>query len=110
MVVDVRREIYHIVHIDRLSSIVRSGFLYSDAEARRESIGGTAIGISSIKRRRPRTPLRSRQGLCVGDCVPSYFCPRSEMLYKANQGDVSFLEGRADRSLGGRFGRGRGLG
>ena len=94
MVVDVRREIYQIVHIDRLSSIVRLGFLYLDAEARRESIGGTAIGISSIKRRRPRMPLRSRQGLCVGDSVPSYFCPRSVMLYKANQGDVSFLEDR----------------
>ena len=80
--------------MDRLSSVVRSEFLFSDAEARRESIGGTAIGISSIKRRRPRMPLRSRQGLCIGDCVPFYFCLRSVMLYKANQGDLSFRGGQ----------------
>ena len=74
-------KIYHIVHVDRLESIVSDGFLWSDAEARRRGVGGTTIGMHSIKERRLDWRLDIHNGLKVGDCVPFNFCPRSVMLY-----------------------------
>ena len=78
--------IYHIVHVDRLPSIIADGNLWCDAEiARREADNpgsGTTIGLNSIKQRRlARLTLASHPGLYVGQCVPFYFCPRSVMLY-----------------------------
>ena len=74
-------KIYHIVHVDRLASIIADGHLWSDAEARRRRVGGTTIGMNSIKERRLRMPLSSHVGLKVGHCAPFNFCPRSVMLY-----------------------------
>jgi len=74
-------KVYHIVHVDRLLSIIADGNLWSDAEAQRRTSPGTTIGISEIKQRRLTKSLKSRPGLHVGDCVPFYFCPRSVMLY-----------------------------
>ena len=74
-------KLYHIVHFDRLSSIVGDGCLWSDAEVRRRRSPGTAIGNEVIKERRRKNVLQSHPGLHVGDCVPFYFCPRSVMLY-----------------------------
>ena len=82
MLVPTEPKIYHIVHVDRLESIVSDGFLWSDAEIRRRDIGGTTIGMNSIKERRlTELTLSSHPNLRVGDCVPFYFCPRSVMLY-----------------------------
>jgi len=81
-------KIYHIVHADRLPSIVRDGFLWCDAEVLRRNPSGTTIGMSEIKRRRlEELTLSSHPGLHVGDCVPFYFCPRSVMLYLIYQGN-----------------------
>lgn len=77
-------KIYHIVHRDRLPSIIADGWLWCDAEVRRRTGGadtGTGIGIDGIKERRLTRALASRPGLYVGGCVPFYFCPRSVMLY-----------------------------
>ena len=79
-------KIYHIVHVDRLPSIIADGSLWCDAEMTRRkavSLGtGTTIGLSSIKQRRlTRLTLASHPGLHVGQCVPFYLCPRSVMLY-----------------------------
>ena len=41
--------------------------------------------MHGIKRRRLRLRLNSHANLCVGDCVPFYFCPRSVMLYVIRQ-------------------------
>ena len=74
-------KIYHIVHVDRLLSIVAEGGLLSDAEMANRPGGGTVIGMSDIKRRRlTELTLASHPGLYVGECVPFYFCPRSVML------------------------------
>lgn len=82
--------IYHIVHVDRLPSIIGTGGLLCDAEiGQRKRSGhqvGTDIGISDIKQRRLRTTLSSRPGLCVGECVPFYFCYRSVMLHAIHVG------------------------
>ena len=79
-------KIYHIVHRDRLPSIIAAGRLWCDEEMRRRAGGGavdmgTEIGMDGIKTRRLRAGLASRPGLYVGQCVPFYFCPRSIMLY-----------------------------
>jgi hypothetical protein len=68
-------KIYHIVHVDRLPSIVAAGFLWCDAEVIRHALAGTTIGMSRIKQRRLTLPLNSHPDLHVGDCVPFYFFP-----------------------------------
>ena len=63
-------KIYHIVHVDRLNSIVADGRLWSDASLQHHARPGTVIGMSAIKERRLTNQLVSRPGLKVGDCVP----------------------------------------
>lgn len=90
-------ELYHIVHIDRLPSIISDGFLWSDAEVRQRSSPGTNIGIDKIKDRRLRNTLSSYSDLHVGECVPFYFCPRSVMLYlfyKGNHSSITYTDGQ----------------
>lgn len=83
-----RPKIYHIVHVDRLPSIVSDGCLWCDAEVVERSPPGTSIGMNSIKRRRlTELTLTSHPDLHVGGCVPFYFCPRSVMLYLIYQGN-----------------------
>ena len=79
--------IYHIVHMDRLPSIIDDGYLWSDAETRRRGSPGTTVGMQSIKDRRLTFPLDSHPDLMVGSCVPFYFCPRSVMLYLLHMGN-----------------------
>lgn len=74
-------KIYHIVHLDRLSSILTDGCLFSDAIISQRMNNGSMIGLSNIKERRLTKSLNSYPDLHVGDCVPFYFCPRSVMLY-----------------------------
>ena len=82
MTVPERPKLYHIVHVDRLPSIVRDGYLWCDEEISRRSPEGTIIGMNAIKERRmKRCSLASHPGLFVGQCVPFYFCSRSVMLY-----------------------------
>ncbi|NUN12443.1 MAG: DUF4433 domain-containing protein [Myxococcales bacterium] len=91
-------KIYHIVHMDRLPSIVHSGGLWCDEEMMKHPPQGTTIGMTSIKQRRLTAKLRSYPGLCVGGCVPFYFCPRSVMLYLihcANNPELTYRGGQA---------------
>ncbi len=98
MKVPAKTKIYHIVHVDRLSSIIVDGYLWCDAEIVRHSTPGTTIGMNDIKQRRLQQPLMSHQDLHVGDCVPFYFCPRSIMLYliyQANHPELSYRDGQS---------------
>jgi len=96
-------KIYHIVHVDRLPSILADGSLWCDEEmARRKAVSpgtGTTIGLNSIKHRRlTRLSLASHPGLYVGQCVPFYFCPRSVMLYvisQANHTELAYHGGQS---------------
>lgn len=74
-------KIYHIVHLDRLSSILTDRCLLSDAIISQRVSNGSMIGLNDIKQRRLTKSLNSYPNLHVGDCVPFYFCPRSVMLY-----------------------------
>lgn len=88
MTVPTQPKIFHIVHVDRLSSIIADGCLWCDAEIVRRAPPGTTIGMNGIKQRRLyELTLTSQPGLHVGDCVPFYFCPRSIMLYLIYQGN-----------------------
>lgn len=79
-------KIYHIVHVDRLPSIIANRWLWSDADIVRRSLPGTTIGMNGIKQRRlNELTLTSHPGLHIGYCVPFYFCPRSIMLYLIHQ-------------------------
>ena len=91
-------KIYHIVHVDRLASIVEDGYLWSDAVIAAQARPGSTIGMASIKHRRlHKSFLESHPDLTVGGCVPFYFCPRSIMLYlihRANHPELSYRGGQ----------------
>jgi hypothetical protein len=93
-----RPKIYHIVHVDRLASIIADGHLWSDAALAQRSKPGTVIGMAQIKARRlNELQLASHPGLYVGQCVPFYFCPRSIMLYllcQANHAELTYRGGQ----------------
>ena len=89
--------IYHIVHVDRLPSLIADNGLLCDAVIVQRPPDGTVIGMNRIKERRLKLPLQSHPNLFVGDCVPFYFCPRSFMLYviyKANHMVLSYRGGQ----------------
>ena len=91
-----RPKIYHIVHVDNLSSIRGDGCLWSDAEMVKRQ-GGTVIGMGSIKQRRLKLPVSCHPGTCVGEYVPFYFCPRSIMLFVihcANHDELAYRGGQ----------------
>ena len=79
-------KIYHITHVDNLSSIVKRG-LVSDAVMSARDGPATSIGMSNIKQRRLGLPMDCHPGDYVGDYVPFYFCPRSIMLYILHMGN-----------------------
>ena len=87
-------KIYHIDHVDRLASIVADNCLWCDAKIATRPPSGTIIGMNSIKQRRHTNDLNSHPDVCVGKCVPFYFCPRSVMLYVISQANHLELEYR----------------
>lgn len=91
-------KIYHIVHVDRLPSIIADGGLWCDSEIVQRQPPGTTIGMNSIKERRlTQLRLSSHSDLLVGGCVPFYFCPRSIMLYlihMANHPELAYRGGQ----------------
>jgi hypothetical protein len=98
MKLPINPKIYHIVHVDRLASILAAGGLLCDAAVIANQIAGTTIGMDSIKQRRLRElKLASYLDLYVGDCVPFYFCPRSIMLFmirQANHPELNYQGGQ----------------
>jgi ssDNA thymidine ADP-ribosyltransferase, DarT len=92
-----RPKIFHVLHVDRLPSVIADGCLWSDAEMVNRPGRGTVVGMSDIKRRRlTELTLTSHPGLYVGRCVPFYLCPRSVMLYilhKANHPALAYRGG-----------------
>ena len=98
MPVPAQPKIYHIVHVDRLASIVADKRIWCDAKVIERAASGTTIGMGDIKRRR-LTELRldSHPELFVGQFTPFYFCPRSVMLYlifRANHPNLTYKGGQ----------------
>ncbi len=95
--IPVAPKIYHIVHVDCLSSIIQNDCLWCDIEMQKRPKLGTKIGMEDIKSRRRSILLKSHPALYVGACVPFYFCPRSIMLYlisRANHPKLSYCDGQ----------------
>ena len=91
-------KLYHIVHFDRLQSIIDDGYVWCDAEVLGTASAGTTIGMSTIKQRRLELTLDSHPDLHVGECVPFYFCPRSVMLFlihRANHPELDYRGGQS---------------
>ena len=91
-------KIYHITHINNLTSIVAAGCIESDRRRYRAGQAQTAIGMTEIKRRRLfELDVSCHPGTKVGDYVPFYFCPRSIMLfiiYRDNHPDITYHGGQ----------------
>lgn len=90
-------KIYHILHVDRLPSVIQTGSLLCDAEIRQRGLCGTSIGMENIKERRLSKNLETFPDLFVGGCVPFYFCPRSVMLYvlhRRNHSELGYRGGQ----------------
>lgn len=91
-------KIYHILHVNRLPSIVECKCLWCDKEVIRQKLPGSTIGLNTIKSRRlNELTLRNYPDLYVGDCVPFYFCPRCIMLYmiyQANSPELIYKGGQ----------------
>ena len=90
-------KVYHVLHGDRLASVLREGGLFCDSIMSAGSFAGTQIGMSHIKERRRKAPLKCHPGLHVGECVPFYFCPRSVMLFllfKGNHPEITYQGGQ----------------
>jgi hypothetical protein len=79
-----------------LASIIADARLDCDAVMMKRTTG-TTVGMTEIKQRRLTSTLACHTGLCVGECVPFYFCPRSVMLYlicQANHPNLSYRGGQ----------------
>ena len=87
-------KIYHILHVDRLPSILAASVLYSDAEVRRRGLGGTTVGMQKLKDDRLTLPVPCHPDTMVGDYVPFYFCSRSVMLFLLHKGNHENLDYR----------------
>ncbi len=71
MTIPAQPKLYHIVHVDRLVSIIAAGGLLCDAAVIANQTDGTTIGMNNIKQRRlQELTLASHPDLHVGDCVP----------------------------------------
>jgi hypothetical protein len=89
--------IFHITHVDNLPSVVADGGLLSDVEMEARGAPHRAVGMSAIKQRRIRLPVKCHPGDVVGEYVPFYFCPRSIMLYllhMANHPELTYRGGQ----------------
>lgn len=89
--------IYHITHVDNLASVIGKGGLLSDSEMIACGNPQVGVGMSSIKQRRMKLPVRCHEGGTVGEYVPFYFCPRSIMLYllyRSNHPELTYRGGQ----------------
>jgi hypothetical protein len=90
-------KIYHILHVDRLPSVLASGGLLPDTRMNGRNGHGTVIGMHDLKAHRLTRPVEGHNGLTVGGCVPFYLCSKSFMLYilhKANHPNLAYRGGQ----------------
>ncbi len=82
-----RPKIYHILHMDRLPSVLASGGLLPDTQMNGRNGFGTVIGMQDLKAHRLSRPVDGHAGLTVEGCVPFYLCSKSFMLYILHKGN-----------------------
>lgn len=90
-------KVYHILHWDRMPSVLRFGGLLPDTEMNGRDDCGTMIGMHDLKSHRLHRPVEGHIDLMVGGCVPFYFCSKSVMLYvihRANHPNLAYRGGQ----------------
>ena len=70
-------KLYHIVHVDRLPSIVKDTCLWCDAQVRQRQRPGTRIGYRRIKRRRLNESTLHSSGTARGRLCAILFRPKA---------------------------------
>ena len=81
--------IYHITHLENLSSIIRQGGLYCSGTVQQQSMNPLEIGYTDLKDKRSGWSVPRGPGGTLSDYVPFYFAPRSPMLYAIKKGQVA---------------------
>jgi len=81
--------IYHITHIQNLTSIIDAGGIMSHNRLREGKTNYTNIAYERIQDRRANKLVPCGAGGSLHDYVPFYFAPRSPMLYTINRGNVA---------------------
>lgn len=94
MDVDVEQiNVYHMVHVDRLRSIIDRGALFADLTLKDMGIEiGTSIAYENIRERRRDQIVFGVPDLVIGGCVPFYFGTHTPMLYRAKMGKIEGYE------------------
>lgn len=88
------KPIYHITHVDNLSSIIAAGGIWCDAERIRQRLAVEGIGYEHIKERRMKRSVPVAAGGVLGDYVPFYFAPRSPMLFVIDKRSTEYKGGQ----------------
>lgn len=85
--------IFHITHIDNLTSIITGGCIWCDSEKQARGINAVNIAHTTLKVRRSVTFVPFTPGGTLDDYTPFYFAPRSPMLYSINNDQVQGYTG-----------------
>ena len=85
--------IYHITHIDNLTSIITSGGLIANSRLKIQQTNYLDIAHGHIQDRRANTKVPCSAGGYLHDYVPFYFAPRSPMLYAIHKQNVDSYSG-----------------
>ena len=85
--------IYHITHIDNLTSIITSGGLIANSRLKIQQTNYLDIAHGHSQDRRATTKVPCSTGGYLHDYVPFYFAPRSPMLYAIHKQNVDSYSG-----------------
>jgi hypothetical protein len=88
-----RTAIYHITHIDNLSSIIACGGLGSTTWKTQQGTQHKNIAHDTVQDQRANTNVPCGQRGCLHDYVPFYFAARSPMLCSIHHGRVEGYNG-----------------
>ena len=80
--------IYHITHINNLTSIINSGGLIALSILKQKQVSYTNIAYENIQDQKGKKIVSCGVRGVLYDYVPFYFAPRSPMLYTIHKGNV----------------------
>lgn len=84
--------IYHITHIKKLPSILRSEGILANNRLKFQPIDYVNMSHQTIQDKRAKINVPCSRGGTLHDYVPWYFAPRSPMLYAIDKGNVQGYE------------------
>lgn len=91
--------IYHITHIENLSSILSTNALYSTNKMNAQNQEFIDIAYTNIQDRRSQKQVPIPPYGNLHDYVPFYFAPRSPMLYTISRGNIPGYKGTQEEII-----------